>query len=54
MLDACHRIKLIRNALGDTGEFIEDKGDSIKWNYIKNLHELQETEGLNLANKLRK
>ena len=36
------------------GEFIDDKGDSIKWNYIKNLHELQETEGLNLANKLRK
>ncbi len=35
-------------------EVVKDKdGNAIKWHYVVQLHELQESEGLHLANKLR-
>jgi hypothetical protein len=52
ILDPCHMLKLTRNALGHLGSFIECDGNPIKWHYIEELHELQQQEGLNLANKL--
>ena len=51
-LDACHLIKLIRNALGDCGTFISPSGESIKWSYLVRLNNLQKEKGLHLANKL--
>lgn len=52
-LDPCHMLKLVRNMLGDYKCIVNGKGQSIKWEYIIALHELQETEGLHLGNKLR-
>ena len=51
-LDACHMIKLARNALGDLGCFKTTDGKLIEWKFIKNLVELQIEEGFNIANKL--
>ena len=49
--DPCHMFKLERNHLGDN-DIITDDG-VIKWSYIKELHDIQEKEGLHLGNKLR-
>ena len=52
-LDVCHMLKLVRNTLGDL-KFLHDKnGNLIQWQYLVNLHHLQESQGLLLANKLR-
>ena len=51
-LDACHMIKLARNALGDLGCFKTTDGKIIEWQFIKNLVELQIEEGFNIASKL--
>ena len=51
-LDACHMIKLARNALGDLGCFKTANGKLIEWQFIKNLIELQIEEGFDIANKL--
>ena len=52
-LDACHLIKLIRNALGDCETFISPSGELIKWSFLVRLNNLQKEKGLHLANKLR-
>ena len=52
ILDACHMVKLARNALGDYGEFYSGSGNIISWKYIEKLCKLQDEEGLNLANKI--
>lgn len=50
-LDACHMIKLGRNALADYGEFqCDDK--TIKWEYIVRLHTLQKQLTFKFKNKL--
>lgn len=51
--DACHMIKLIRNALGVLRILNVTGGSQIRWCYIEDLHKQQEREGLHLANKLR-
>ena len=52
-LDVCHMLKLVCNTLGDL-KFLHDKdGNLIQWQYLVNLHHLQESQGLHLANKLR-
>lgn len=51
--DACHNVKLIRNAFGDFGTFCY-KDQIIEWKFIKALEELQAVEGLHLGNKIRK
>jgi hypothetical protein len=51
--DACHMIKLIRNAWGTIKSF-EIDGHFIQWYYPELLHSKQEEEGLRLANKLSK
>ncbi|KAB0795036.1 hypothetical protein PPYR_11875 [Photinus pyralis] len=53
-LDACHMLKLARNMLGSLCEIKNAEGKAIKWLCIKKLHELQDSETLNLANKLKK
>ncbi len=52
-LDACHMIKLVQNTLSDWKVMKDSNGNTIDWKFIEELHKLQETEGLRLANKLR-
>ena len=52
--DACHMLKLARNALADVKVLVDDNGKLIKWEHIKNLHITQEEEGLKFGNKLGK
>ena len=51
-LDACHVIKLARNALGDLDCFKARDGKLFEWQFIKNLIELQIEDAFNIANKL--
>ena len=52
-LDACHMIKLVRNTMSDWKIFKDKDGNTIKLEFLEELHKLQESEGLHLANKLR-
>lgn len=52
--DPSHMIKLVRNTLGDKKIIIDENNNYINYNFIIKLCELQETEGLHLANKLRR
>ena len=52
-LDACHMIKLVRNTMSEWKILKDKDGNTIEWKFIQELHELQEKEGLCLANKLR-
>ncbi|CAB4041035.1 THAP domain-containing 9, partial, partial [Paramuricea clavata] len=53
LLDACHMIKLVRNTMSDWGILKDKDGKVIRWQFLVQLQELQESEGLHLANKLR-
>lgn len=50
--DACHMVKLVRNALGDKGVLVSPQGRKIEWRFIVALHETQKNEGLHAATKL--
>ena len=50
--DACHMLKLARNALADMKVFIDGQGRRIEWNHIVRLNEIQSLEGLKFANKM--
>lgn len=51
ILDACHMLKLARNALADYGKFrCYDK--AIKWNYIVSLYKFQNKLTFKLKNRL--
>ena len=52
-LDACHMIKLVRNTMSDWKTLKDSEGNVINWRFLEELHKLQDTEGLHLANKLR-
>lgn len=52
ILDVCHMLKLLRNALAQFGELQSPTG-KIKWQYIEELIKLQNEEGLTLGNKLK-
>lgn len=52
--DPPHMVKLIRNLLGNKHVLKTRDDKIIKWSFITSLHDLQEQEGLHLANKLRK
>lgn len=52
--DVCHLIKLVRNTLGDFQIVKNSENDNISWVYFKSLNTLQESEGLHIANRLRK
>lgn len=57
-LDPAHMLKLVRNCFAEKEELQlgTDDGRSlpVKWSHIQELHKLQETEGVHLANKLRR
>lgn len=51
-LDASHLLKIIQNVLGEKRTMTDANNNIILWEYIKELHKLQEKEGLHIANKL--
>ena len=52
-LDLCHMIKLVRNTFGDYKVLYDPDGNEVNWKYLIELHKLQDSEGLHLANKLK-
>ena len=52
ILDACHMLKLARNALAFLGTFSSSDDDPIQWRFFHALNLVQEQEGLKLGNKL--
>ena len=54
ILDVCHMLKLVRNTLASCGIIVDADGNKIMWQYIEELHKLQDKEGLHLGNKLKK
>lgn len=52
-LDPCHMIKLVRNSFGALKSLMNGSDETISWTFLEKLHEIQEKEGLHLANKLR-
>lgn len=52
VLDACHMLKLVRKCLAFYGVLKDMQGQTINWNYIVQLHKLQQQEALRLGNKL--
>jgi hypothetical protein len=52
ILDACHMLKLARNALAFLGTICTPDGEKIEWKFFNSLHLVQEQEGLKLGNKL--
>ncbi len=52
VLDACHVLKLARNALAELKLMRDGDGNAIKWDHICLLNEIQRDEGLKFANKL--
>ena len=53
LLDVCHMLKLLPNSFADGGIFKTPDSQTIKWQYIEELNNLQEREGLRLGNKLK-
>lgn len=52
-LDPCHMLKLVRNYFALKGPIIYDKKETISWEYIKKLNNIQIHEGLHCACKIR-
>lgn len=52
-LDPCHMLKLVRNTFSDMYILVDVNNQLIQWSDIIALHWLQESEGMQLGNKLR-
>lgn len=53
-LDPSHMLKLVRNSLHDLKELTDSDGRVISWIFFEKLLQLQEIEGMNLGNKIKK
>lgn len=51
--DPCHNIKLVRNAFADRKVLTDSQEQKISWHHIELLNQIQNDEGLHLANKLK-
>ena len=47
-------LKLARNALANIGYFVDQDNNEVRWKYIQELHNLQQENGMKMANKLSK
>ena len=47
-------LKLVRNTLAEKEIILDKDGGKILWQYLVDLHKLQNDEGLRLGNKLKK
>lgn len=50
--DPCHILKLIRNTLAETGDFVDSNGQEVSWEHIVLLREEEEIQQLKVATKL--
>lgn len=50
--DACHSVKLARNALGEYKTFKDENGDFIKWKYVTQFFKVQSDIGFKMGNKI--
>ena len=50
--DACHMLKLVQNTLADLKILRDGDNNVIKWSYVQNLVDIQETSGIRGANKV--
>ena len=53
ILDACHMIKLARNALADRGIIYDSNKQPINWDFIVKLHLAQRNDVSHLGNTLK-
>jgi len=51
--DPCHMLKLVRNYFALKGPIIYKEHDYIRWDYIKKLNDLQYSQGLHCACKIK-
>lgn len=51
-LDSSHMIKLIRNHFEDKKDFLDQDKNKVNWGFLTKLNDMQEKEGLHVANKL--
>ncbi|TGZ52334.1 THAP domain-containing protein, partial [Temnothorax longispinosus] len=51
--DPCHMLKLVRNTFGDSKILLDVNNNFVQWSHITELHDIQESEGMHLGNKLR-
>jgi hypothetical protein len=54
MIDACHLLKLVRNTFSDYKVLRDPDGEEIRWDFLQELHKIQEIAGLRAGNKLSK
>jgi hypothetical protein len=54
ILDACHLLKLLRNAIGELKVLKWGNHGNVEWKYFENLHSLQKHHELSLAPKFRR
>ncbi|KAE8744258.1 hypothetical protein FOCC_FOCC009074, partial [Frankliniella occidentalis] len=52
IMDVCHMLKLVRNALAARKKLKDADGNIVSWHYITKLHNLQVQNGLRLTNRL--
>ena len=52
LFDACHMLKLARSLLSEYQILTVDGAAKAKWQHLEKLHEIQQKEGLRLANRL--
>jgi len=52
LFDACHMLKLARSLLSEYQVLTVDGLTKAKWQHIEKLHDIQQKEGLTLANRL--
>ena len=50
--DVCHMLKLVRNTFADLKILHDGNNNEIRWSYIQNLLDVQESAGIRAANKL--
>ena len=53
LFDVCHMLKLVRDTFADKGVLKDGEGQCISWQFLVDLHKVQEKEGLRLGNKIR-
>ena len=53
IFDACHMLKFLRNTIAEKGILTDKSNKQIRWQYVKQLYELQDQEGLRAANRLK-
>lgn len=52
--DPAHMVKLVRNTFGEKKIILDGDNNAIKFDFLEKLLIFQESEGLHLANKLKK